>query len=187
MAKSRDKKHFKDHFKFDDEKYKNSVTMDQVTIKDFQGTTGIGGFKYALVLRKISKKYFRFFPLKSLDSTESTRVFREFCKTILKGDLTTIAELVVYSDAHKSLIKICDNLNLSRDHSPPGRPQANAVAERTVGDCLGGIRSYLTSGCLPDCFWPLAAQAYCLHRNATTEQDGKQPWERAAGQGRQLS
>ena len=35
MAKSRDKKHFKDHFKFDDEKYKNSITMDQVTIKDF--------------------------------------------------------------------------------------------------------------------------------------------------------
>ena len=60
---------------------------------------------------------------------------------------------------------MCDNLKMRRRHPPPGRPQANAVVERKIGLALSGIRAYLSTGCLPCCFWAFAGHAYAHNEN----------------------
>ena len=113
---------------------------------DLDGTLGIGGFKYALVISKVTEDHWDFRPLKTLESSEADRVFKEFCQTH-NLDFTVV---LVYCDAHKALIRVCDNLSVSRKHPPPGRHDANSVIERKIGIALAGIRAYLVTGCLPN-------------------------------------
>ena len=87
----------------------------------------------------------------SMDADTAENTFREFCSTFVNTD-DDVRLLVMYRDAHRSLIRMCDNLKMRRRHPPPGRPQANAVVERKIGLALSGIRAYLSTGCLPFCF-----------------------------------
>ena len=58
QAKSRDKKHRKGAYQVADDKYKNAITLDQVKLDELDKTVGLGGFKYAMVLKKLKGKYF---------------------------------------------------------------------------------------------------------------------------------
>jgi hypothetical protein len=157
-AKARNKKHYRGAFQRDDERYANVVTMDQVGLTDVEGTLGIGKYRYAIVLCKIDKDYWSFMPLKTLEAGEADIAFRQFCTGVTED----IATLVVYCDAHTSLIRFCDNYSLSRRHPPPARPQANSVIERKIGFALSGLRAYLVSGGLPNCFWPFAGHSFAI-------------------------
>ena len=109
---------------------------------DMDGTIGIGNYKYAIVLCKLSTDYWHFVPLQTLESTETDRAFREFCAGVEKD----VAQLVAYCDAHPSLIRVCDNHGISKRHSPPGTPRANSVIERKIGHAIEGIRALLFAG-----------------------------------------
>ena len=85
--------------------------------------------------------------------------------------------MLVYCDAHASLIKICDSFSLQRRHPPPGRPQANSVIERQIGEALQGLRAYLVSAGLPNCFWPFAGHCYSVNACQTSG-----AYERAYGE-----
>ena len=91
--------------------------------------------------------------MRTLESDETQKVFKEFMMGLPDEDL---ASVVFYFDAHQSLIKACNNMKLSWRHPPPVRPQANAVIERKIGVALEGLKAYLVTGCLPNCFWPYA-------------------------------
>ena len=152
QARARGKKKFKDSFRHDEPNSERPViTMDHVKLSDLDGTLGIGNFRYGIVIcRPIKPAYWSFKPLKTMESGEATRAFKEF---VLSMDIKLDAALV-YMDAHKTLIKITDTLSMSRKHPPPGRPSSNAIAERYVGIAVAGIRAALTTGALPNCFWP---------------------------------
>ena len=62
QAKTRNKKHFKKSFDRGDAKYENLTSMDQVTLADLEGTVGIHGYKYALVICKVREDYWNFMP-----------------------------------------------------------------------------------------------------------------------------
>ena len=47
QAKARNKKHFKGAFDRSDERHEHTVTMDQVSLTDVDGTLGIGNYRYA--------------------------------------------------------------------------------------------------------------------------------------------
>ena len=57
---------------------------------------GIGGYRYGIVLCKVKEDFWTFKPLRSLDSHEAKRAFREFCGQLGKHDSETIATLTVY-------------------------------------------------------------------------------------------
>ena len=57
QAKARNKKHFKGAFDRDNAEYDKVVSMDQVTMADLDGTLGIGGFRYALVVCKVKEDF----------------------------------------------------------------------------------------------------------------------------------
>ena len=159
QAKARNKKHFKGSFHRDNNEYEKVVSMDQVSMTDVDGTLGIGNFRYALVICKISEDYWDFIPLKTLESGEADKAFREFCGNFTKD----IGSVMVYCDAHRSLIRVCDNFSLSRTHPPPGRPQANSVIERKVGVALAGLRAYLVTAGAPNCFWLFAGHCFAFN------------------------
>ena len=100
--------------------------------------------------------------------------FREFCNTILPDD-AQIATLIMYSDAQRSLVRLCTDLNIQHRHPPPGRAQANAVAERKVGVALAGIRCYLANAGLPCCFWPFAGHCFAFNDSWSTHDGDRIP------------
>ena len=122
--------------------------MDQVSLTDLDGTLGLGGFRYALVMRKVFGEHWIFVPLKTLGGNESNRAFKGLCLSFTKD----IASFMMCCDARRLLIRACDNHNVSRGRPPPGRPQANGVIERKIGFALEGLRALLVIGCTPDCF-----------------------------------
>lgn len=158
QAKARNEKHFKGAFDRDNAEYEKVVSMDKVTMADLDGTLGIGGFRYALVVCKLEEDYWDFKPLKTLESTEALCAFREFCLTVMDD----IASVLVYCNAHRSLIKVFSEVGTSVKHPPPARPQANAVIERKIGIAIADIRAYLVTGCLPNCFWPFAGHCFAF-------------------------
>ena len=160
QAKIRNRKHFKGAFERNSMEYEHTVTMDQVSLTDLDGTLGHGRWRYALVICKISTDWWTFMLMRTLESDETQKVFREFMMGLPNEDL---ASVVVYCDAHQSLIKVCNDMKLSRRHPPPGHPQANAVIERKIGVALEGLRAYLVTGCLPNCFWPYAGHCYSFN------------------------
>ena len=101
-AKARDKRHFRKSVQRDHPKHINEITMDQVGLTDVEGTLGIGKYKYAIVICKISEDYWTFAPLKSLEAHEADIAFRQFCA----GIFPDIKAALVYCDSHRSLIKI---------------------------------------------------------------------------------
>ena len=138
--------------------------MDQVTIADSEGQVGIGDVKYAIVISKLRYEaldhdYWTFLPLRSLESPETDVHFQQFYRNVFRDG----TQPIVYCDAHKSLIKACDNNAIVCSHPPPGRPQANSIIERKIGIALGGIRSYLVTAGLPNCFWPFAGHCFSLN------------------------
>ena len=71
QAKARNKRHFKYSFDREKEEYDNVVTMDQVTIADVEASIGIGNFYYAIVICEVKEDYWRFYPLRTLESAEA--------------------------------------------------------------------------------------------------------------------
>ena len=71
MAKSRAKKHFRKAFQKDDDHHKDEVTMDQVTMTDFNGTLGIGNYRYGVVFWHVQLEFGHFVPLRSLGVSET--------------------------------------------------------------------------------------------------------------------
>ncbi len=122
--------------------------MDQLSLSDVENSVGIGGFKYGIVYCKVEEDYWNFVPLRTLLAGEADKSFRQFCNSVgLTSDV-----ILVHCDAHTALVRICDNFGASRKHPPPGCPVGNAVIERKVGLVLQGIRAYLSSAGLPNCF-----------------------------------
>ena len=79
---------------------------------DVDGTIGIGNYRYALVICKIKEDFWQFIPLKTMHAEEADRAFREICSVFCNEQ--NFCTLTIYRDAHRSLIRICDNLtNLS--------------------------------------------------------------------------
>ena len=163
MARSKAKKHFRKSFEKDDVKHHDEVTLDQVTMTDFNGTLGIGNFRYGIVLWHVPKEFGQFVSLRGLDLRETDRFFNEFARIFNDGDY--IAKMVVYCDAHRTLVSLCDLHGLPRKHPPPGATNKCPVIERKINHMLAGIRAYLASGSLPMCFWPFAGECFSFNDN----------------------
>ena len=114
-----------------------------------EGTLGSGDYRYAIVLVHPYSDYWEFVPLQSMRSTETDVAFRAFCNQVEQD----IKVVLAYCDAHRSLIKVCENYAVPIRHPPPGHPASNKVVERRVGMALAGVRSFLATVGAPNCVW----------------------------------
>ena len=76
QAKVRNKPHYKGAFERSAEDHSTTVTMDQVSMTDVDGTMGVGGFRYAIVFAEVEHDYWRFKPLKGLGSRRSKEILQ---------------------------------------------------------------------------------------------------------------
>ena len=84
--KAKNKKHFKNSYKEQsllvnsdgDPKYRRYVTGDQVSITDFDGTVGIGNFKYAILWCKLEEDAWDFVPIKDSRAETLEPSLRDF-------------------------------------------------------------------------------------------------------------
>ena len=159
-AKTRNKKHYKTSFDRNKKGYERIISMDHVHMSDKDGTTAIGGFKYALVLCKIKEDYWDFVPCRTLDTEEAERIFTEFVGRFGME----LSVVLVYCDGFGSLKKVCDRLKVSKRHPPPNLHHANSVIERKIGVALEGIRAYLNTAFMPNCFWNFAGHCFAFNK-----------------------
>ena len=82
LAKTRAKPHYRKAFKKDDPKYKHVITMEQLTVRDDFGTSGVCGYRYGIVLYHVGKQYWSFTPLRTMTTKGTEKTFRE----LLHGD-----------------------------------------------------------------------------------------------------
>ena len=133
----------------------------------------MGGFSCALNVLDAAMKYRACFPLKSLTAKDTAYALQHF-----RGD-QKVKNL--YSDKASNIEEACKNLDIQWEHSLPGVPQTNGKIVRANYDIVAGTRALLVQAGLPDCFWPSAATAYCVHANASVDDEGSSPWYKRFG------
>ena len=147
QARSRQKKHHTGAYEASPKDRRMIITMDQLTIQDFDYTAGYGGFKYGIVFCSLRSDYWVFIPLRTLGCSDAHAGFRQFCIIHqLRSDQVT-----VYCDAHQSLRQICFIEGIPVEHPPPARPDANSLIERKIGLALSCHRSAAVQAGFPTC------------------------------------
>ena len=101
------------------------ITMDQLSVQDFDYTAGYGGFKYGIVCCSLRTDYWVFIPLRSMGCADAHAGFRQFC---IIHQLRS-EEVVVYCDVHQSLRQICYIEGTPVERPPPAHPDANTIVE----------------------------------------------------------
>ena len=74
QAKAKNNPRYAGAFERSVESHSQTITMNQVAMTDVDGTQGIGGYRYAIVLAEVEHGYWTFKPLKGLGSDEAKKV-----------------------------------------------------------------------------------------------------------------
>ena len=83
---------------------------------------------------------------------------------------------MAYADKATNFDAAFDELKISLDHSLPGRPQTNSIAERTNQFVIGTTTTCLLEAGLPPCFWRTAIECACHLLNVEPGDDGLSAW-----------
>jgi hypothetical protein len=146
-------------------KWLDIVTADHLVAKN-GSMEGLTGDCNARVIKDLYSKVKVLMPVDGKSSEEAIAALQYF---VGLGRIKLFC-----SDNAPELIRVCKTLQILQEHSTPGRPQNNAIIERTNLDILEGTRTTLISAGFPECFWPFAAPHFCLLDNTSTiGADGK--------------
>ena len=81
-----------------------------------------------------------------------------------------------YSDHAPQVIEAMNEMKIPIDHSLPGRPQTNSIAERTNQFILTATSTCLLEAGLPPCFWRTAILCVCHLLNVEPNDDELSAW-----------
>ena len=81
-----------------------------------------------------------------------------------------------YSDHAPQFIEAMNEMKIPIDHSLPGRPQTNSIAERTNQFILTATSTCLLEAGLPPCFWRTAILCVCHLLNVEPTDDELSAW-----------
>ena len=81
-----------------------------------------------------------------------------------------------YSDHAPQFIEAMNEMKIPIDHSLPGRPQTNSIAERTNQFILTATSTCLLEAGLPPCFWRTAILCVCHLLNVEPNDDELSAW-----------
>ena len=156
--------HFGDH-----------VTVDHLITRDLKDH-GFEDQKVALVVKDVYSQFRYTYP----SETKSTeQCYEDLLHFFGKDD--TIG--VVYSDNAPELGAAIKKLECRHNTSREYVDENKAVIEREIRTVLEGTRSNLEQACMPERYWPLAAQHHCIALNLCKRFDtGIVPWEARFGE-----
>ena len=121
--------------------------------------TGVGGWKWALVIRSLYGKGFQMFYPMMRERTEDVY-------WASKHFVGTSSVDLLYTDEAKQLKRSARMLGIPWDHSEPGQPKNNSIAEALGGVSTSTIRACCVTAGFPACLWPFVGQTAAVHRNA---------------------
>ena len=154
------------------------MTSDHITSQK-DNMLGVTGDRDAYVIRDVWSKLKHLYPTKTKDTNDTEQSIRDFIGMRKCG--------VMYSDNANEIKNASERLKISPHTSQPGMPQNNAVAERTNQDMLAGTRTNLEQAGVPVCFWPYAAEHYCVvdntsHAQVAANKEDLTPWQKTHGE-----
>mgnify|MGYP003345448369 FL=1 len=143
-------------------RFGHKVTMDHVYAKSDK-MEGITGDVDLLVVYDLATAFVGVYPVKNKTSAAALEAIVQYAGTDKMKS--------VYSDCAPELTravkKAAGRRPIPHDHSIPGMPSTNAIAESQVGLAVRAVRTNLLQAGLPCCFWPYAAGHYAFTKNAT--------------------
>ena len=164
-GKSRDAPHYTGQKRREVTHVGSVLTSDIVTMTDAGLGTGVGGYKYALVIRSLFGKGFQgYYPLKRRRTEDAYWAIKHFVGQ-LQVDL-------LYTDDAKEYKRSARMLGIPWDRSVPGQPKSNSIAESLVGVSTDTVRACCVTAGFPSCLWPFVGPTQAIQRNAWTHEDG---------------
>ena len=115
-------------------------------MRDLEGRKGVGVYSDAVVMRDLFTLMWCFTPVGDKTAVETERGFRDF----MGHDFIWL----IYSDNAGEIRVAAEEMGIPWESSQPGMPETNAIAERSVGNALDGIRTLLFGARLPVAFGP---------------------------------
>ena len=137
------------------------MTSDRITTqKDV--ILGVSGDRGVYAIKDMWSGLKHLYPVKTKSAEDTLEAARMFVGIRDVG--------IMYSDNSQEIKLSNKGLKIAPKTSQPGHPKNNAIAERTNQDILYGTRTVLEHAGLPSCFWPCAAEHYCVMENTSHAQ-----------------
>ena len=106
----------------------------------------------------------------------SDRMTKDDVVTAVKQFIGAKKVRQAYSDHAPQFIEAMNEMKIPIDHSLPGRPQTNSIAERTNQFILTATSTCLLEAGLPPCFWRTAILCVCHLLNVEPNDDELSAW-----------
>ena len=164
-------KHFKTNrgaFRRSLKKFGDLVTFDIVDSKQVAYDEGVALEREVFVIRDRYTGMIGAYPSRSIDRASVIRAFKQF----IGNRKVTMA----YSDKAPQFESAFKEMKVTLDHSVPGRPQTNSLAERNNQFILTTTTTCLLEAGLPPCFWRKAIQCVCHLLNVEPGDDDLSAW-----------
>ena len=118
-------------------------------------------------------------PVKNRTTAETLNAFRQFICEMSPVDTFSLdmereyappAVREVYCDKGREFVSACRSIGTKVEHSTPGMPRTNAIAESRVKLVLQGPRAALRQAGLEAWYWPYACRHFCFAKNIAMEE-----------------
>ena len=141
-GKTRDAPHYSGPRRREVSHFGSAITADIIHMVDADLGTGVGGYKWSLVTRSLFGKGFQgFYPLKS-EHTEDVYWAMKHFKSTSMVDL-------YYTDKAPQFWRSARLLGVPWDHSEPGQPKNNSIAEALGNVSVSTIRACCVTAGFP--------------------------------------
>ena len=163
-------KHFKTHrgaYKRELKKFGDLITFDAVDTSKVHDDVLVLE-KEVLVVRDCFTGIIGAYPSDRMTKDDVVRAVKQFigAKKVRQA----------YSDHAPQFIEAMNEMKIPIDHSLPGRPQTNSIAERTNQFILTATSTCLLEAGLPPCFWRTAILCVCHLLNVKPNDDELSAW-----------
>ena len=163
-------KHFKTHrgaYKRELKKFGDLITFDAVDTSKVHDDVLVLE-KEVLVVRDCFTGIIGAYPSDRMTKDDVVRAVKQFigAKKVRQA----------YSDHAPQFIEAMNEMKIPIDHSLPGRPQTNSIAERTNQFILTATSTCLLEAGLPPCFWRTAILCVCHLLNVEPNDDELSAW-----------
>ena len=155
------------------EKFGEHVTVDTMVLHGL-GNRGNNGETDAVVFYDLATGWLEAVPVKGRTNSDTLRAFQQMFGQLDDVNAFSMdterryapsAVREIYCDKAREFISVCKRIGISVEHSTPGMPRTNAIAESKVKLVLHGARVALRQAGLGARFWPYACRHFCHARN----------------------
>ena len=163
-------KHFKTRrgaYKRELKKFGDLITFDAVDTSKVHDDVLVLE-KEVLVVRDCFTGVIGAYPSDRMTKDDVVRAVKQFIGNKKVGQ--------AYSDHAPQFIEAMNEMMIPIDHSLPGRPQTNSIAERTNQFILTATSTCLLGAGLPPCFWRTAILCVCHLLNVEPNDDEISAW-----------